>query len=148
MVQEVTNFARFYALLKRMPGAHDELKDELVKTFTNGRTSSLQGITMREYNAMCNSMQTTIDGESKKSEHIVKLKQARSSVLHQLQLMGIDTTNWSAVDAYCQNSRIAGKVFRQLTLAELEALPTKLRSIYNKERKAGLKPRFTVAMMN
>ena len=39
MKQEVTNFARFYALLKRMPGADKQL---LVYHHTNGRADSLR----------------------------------------------------------------------------------------------------------
>ena len=29
------------------------------------------------------------------------LKKKRSAVLHQMQLMGIDTANWAAVDNFC-----------------------------------------------
>ena len=48
------------------------------------------------------------------------LKKKRSAVLHQMQLMGIDTANWAAVDNFCLGVRIAGKKFRELGEAGLE----------------------------
>jgi hypothetical protein len=44
------NYARFYALLKRLPGAD---KETLVWSFTDGRTTHLHEMTQKEYNAMC-----------------------------------------------------------------------------------------------
>ena len=57
--------------------------------------------------------------------------------MHWLQVIGIDTTDWDRVDAYCLDARIAGKVFRKLTIPELEALVPKLKAI---ARKAKEKP--------
>lgn len=134
---KVTNFARFYALLKRMPGNHDGLKEQLVLTYTGNRTSSLKDIKQSEYDAMCASLQETLDGNVGAAEFKARIKSHRSKVLHWLQVIGIDTTDWDRVDAYCLDSRIAGKVFRKLTIPELEALVPKLKAI---ARKAKEKP--------
>lgn len=58
MKQEVTNFGRFYALLKLMPGGQDpeELKEELVWKFTDFRTNSLREIRRIEYDRMIEEM--------------------------------------------------------------------------------------------
>lgn len=61
------------------------------------------------------------------------LRRIRSSVLHQMQLLGINTADWSRVDAYCTNKRIAGKRFRDLDEEELGALLKKLRAIRRKK---------------
>ena len=53
-----------------------------------------------------------------------------------MQQMGIDTTDWNRINAFCQDQRIAGKPFARLTNDELDALAVKLRSI---QRKGGLK---------
>ena len=53
-----------------------------------------------------------------------------------MQKLGIDTTDWTSINAFCQDQRIAGKVFSQLSNEELEQLSVKLRSI---QRKGGLK---------
>lgn len=60
------------------------------------------------------------------------MKRKRSAVLHQMQLLGVDTADWSKVDAFCQNKRIAGKVFRELDGEELDAMLVKLRIIRRK----------------
>lgn len=131
---KVTNYARFYALLKRMPGNQDDLKEQLVLTYTGNRTASLKEITQSEYDAMCASMQQTLDGNIGAEEFKARIKSHRSKVLHWLQVIGIDTTDWDRVDAYCLDSRIAGKVFRKLTIPELDALVPKLKAIARKAK--------------
>lgn len=54
------------------------------------------------------------------------LKKKRSAVLHQMQLMGIDTANWAAVDNFCLGVRIAGKKFRELSADDLGIAPDPL----------------------
>jgi hypothetical protein len=67
-----------------------------------------------------------------------QLKRKRSSVLHQMQIMGIDTTDWKRVNELCLNKRIAGKLFHKLSYAELDAALLKLR-IINRKRLKNLK---------
>lgn len=65
-------------------------------------------------------------------ENLEEKKKARSAVLKQIQLYGIDTTDWDAVDRFCASPRIAGKAFRYLTIAELKTLRVKMLSIRHK----------------
>lgn len=60
------------------------------------------------------------------------LRRKRSSVLHRMQLLGIDTADWNRVDSFCQDARIAGKRFCQLDCDELDALFRKLLAIGRK----------------
>ena len=104
------NYARFYLLFNRLPTAdRDELKAELVRQYTKGRTDSLREMNHKEYDALCNALQDQINGD--KSREIIRnqLRLKRSAVLHQLQKMGIDTTDWNRINAYCKNPRIAGQ---------------------------------------
>lgn len=117
-----TNYAAFYALLKSMPGAS---KEDLVLQWTNGRTSSLKEMSEREYTLMIRQLRQQV-------ENLEEKKKARSAVLKQFQLYGIDTTDWDAVDRFCTSPRIAGKAFRYLTIAELKTLRVKMLSIRNK----------------
>ena len=117
-----TNYAAFYALLKSMPGAS---KEDLVLQWTNGRTSSLKEMSEREYTLMIRQLRQQV-------ENLEEKKKARSAVLKQFQLYGIDTTDWDAVDRFCCNARIAGKPFRYLTIPELKSLRVKMLSIRNK----------------
>lgn len=117
-----TNYATFYALLKLMPGAS---KEELVLQWTNGRTTSLKEMSAREYSMMIRQLREAV-------ENLEEKKKARSAVLKQIQLYGIDTTDWDAVDHFCSSPRIAGKAFRHLTIAELKTLRVKMLSIRNK----------------
>ena len=129
MAQEVTNFARFYGILKKSykfatKELGDEFKEGVVSQFTNGRTTSLREMTRKEYKLI-----RTAKDEQRKH---------RSQCLRLMQKLGIDTTDWTRINAFCQDQRIAGKVFSQLSNEELEQLSVKLRSI---QRKGGLKPK-------
>lgn len=128
------NYSRFYVLLSRMPTTdREELKVGLVSQFTGGRTDSLREMTDREYNAMCDQLQNQVANRRERDIYREELRRRRSTVLHLLQKLGIDTTDWSRVNAYCLNPRISGKEFRQLTPEELEQLAIKLRMIRRKE---------------
>lgn len=126
-----TNYAAFYALLKSMPGAS---KEDLVLQWTNGRTASLKEMSEREYSLMIRQLRQQV-------ENLEEKKKARSAVLKQLQLYGIDTTDWDAVDRFCCNARIAGKPFRYLTIPELKSLRVKMLSIRNKAELKGYEQR-------
>lgn len=128
-------FGRFYGLLNCMPGMDkDELKKSLVRQFTGGRTESLRSMRVREYETMCDELQRRVRASESMVER--ERRQWRSAVLHQLQLLGVNTADWTCVNKYCLDKRIAGKLFRELSVAELEALMPKLRAIRAKMRKA------------
>src|SRR3712207_5810946 len=113
------NYARFYTLLKRLPGADKEI---LVHQFTNGRTTHLHLMVRQEYERMCNEMERVAGYDARRAALRRELRKARSSVLHQFQLYGIDTTSWGRVNAFCLDPRIAGKKFRALSIDELKEL--------------------------
>lgn len=119
------NYRKFYALLARMPYAD---KETLVYQYTKGRTEHLRQMHPEEYRMMLRDMKRVVDDDEASRE----LKKRRSAVLKLMQQLGIDTTRWPNVDAFCTDARIAGKVFRRLSMNELEALVPKLRSILNK----------------
>ena len=123
MTQEVTNFARFYALFNKLPctGDREGLKKQIVLQYTWDRTESLREMTSKEYEACCCALE--------------ELRRKRSVCLKLMQQLGIDTTDWNRVNEFCNNPRIAGKPFVQISTAELEQLAIKLRAI---QRKGGL----------
>jgi hypothetical protein len=128
------NYARFYVLLNRLPTVDkDELKASLVSQYTGGRTESLREMTEKEYDAMCDELQRQDSNLKARELYREELRRKRSAVLKQLQKIGIDTTDWNRVDAYCMNPRISGKEFRKLTVDELETVNIKLRIIRRKE---------------
>ena len=51
MAQEITNFARFYALFNKLPfnGDREEFKNSIVLQYTWNRTDSLREMTRLEY---------------------------------------------------------------------------------------------------
>ena len=127
------NYARFYTLLKKMPGAD---KETLVSQYTDGRTTSLRETTRQEYDRMCRDMERETGYDEFVEGIRRQLRRRRSEVLKLMQQLGIDTTDWNRVDAFCKDVRIAGKAFRHISIDELEALAVKLRTI---ARKGGLK---------
>lgn len=130
-MNHVDNYGKFYKLLKLLPGAD---KETLVWQFTNGRTAHLRQMTDTEYERMCKEMERVIGYDERREQLRKALKKARSGVLHQMQLWGVNTADWKAVDAFSLDKRIAGKVFRFLDTEELAALNTKLRAMNRKKK--------------
>ncbi|WP_308271961.1 hypothetical protein [Prevotella sp.] len=89
-------------------------------------------MTYKEYELMCKEMERVAGYDERHAALRQALKKARSGVLHQMQLWGVNTADWKAVDAFCKDKRIAGKVFRQLDDEELQALNAKLRAMIRK----------------
>ncbi len=128
------NYARFYCLLKKLPGAD---KETLVEQYTDGRTSSLRETTRQEYDRMCRDMERETGCDEFVEGIRRQLRRKRSVCLKLMQQLGIDTTDWARVDNFCLNPRLAGKPFRNISIEELEELSVKLRII---KRKGGFKP--------
>lgn len=128
----MANYSRFYTLLGRMAfdGDKEELKESLVSQFTGGRTDSLREMARKEYEALCAHLDTV-------TNYSRTMRRKRSLCLKLMQKLGVDTWDWSRVNLFCQDSRIAGKPFARLSVEELDALSVKLRAI---ERSGGLKP--------
>jgi len=132
-MQEVTNFSRFYSILKRVPkiGDNEYLKKEMVSVATGGRTESLKEITRKEYDDLCNILEKRFP--EKRNIYVEQRRKKRSSCLKLLQKIGVDTTNWTAINNYCKSPKIAGKVFAELDIEELQHLSLKLRMILKKQ---------------
>lgn len=132
-MQEVTNFARFYSILKRVPkiGDNEYLKKEMVSVATGGRTESLKEITRKEYDDLCNILEKRFP--EKRNIYVEQRRKKRSSCLKLLQKIGVDTTSWPAINDYCKSPKIAGKVFAELDIEELQQLSKKLRMILKKK---------------
>ncbi len=133
MEQQVTNFARFYGILKRVPkiGDNEYLKKEMVSVATGGRTESLKEITRKEYDDLCNLLEKRFP--EKRNIYVEQRRKKRSSCLKLLQKIGVDTTSWTAINNYCKSPKIAGKVFADLDIDELQQLSLKLRMILKKK---------------
>ena len=134
--QQVTNFARFYSLLKQMPGGYDseELKAIFVRNATHGRTDSLRELTWSEYYDCCRIMEEVIGMKPQIEAARNQLRRQRSVVLRLMQKIGVDTTDWTAINSYCLSKKIVGKVFRDLSCDELSELSIKLRMILKKTK--------------
>ena len=133
-MQEVTNFARFYSILKRVPkiGDNEYLKKEMVSVATGGRTESLKEITRKEYDDLCNLLEKRFP--EKRNIYVEQRRKKRSSCLKLLQKIGVDTTSWTAINNFCKSPKIAGKVFADLDIEELQLLSLKLRMILKKKK--------------
>ena len=125
------NYHRFYALFNRLPGVDKaDMKETLVSSYTNGRTTHLSEMTQEEYEAMCMDLERRTGWRE-------ELRKKRSLCLRLMTQADIDTGDWNKVNAFCRHPRIAGKEFARLGVKELESLQKKLRAII---RKGGLQP--------
>ena len=138
MAQEITNFARFYALFNKLPfnGDREEFKKSIVLQYTWNRTDSLREMTRLEYKTCCEGLEKLAGVDERRQKMQEELKYWRSVCLRRIRNMGIVTSDWARVNDFCRNPRIAGKAFSQSSSDELEQLAVKLRFI---RRKGGLK---------
>lgn len=128
----MTNFGKFYALLKQMPGVDmEQVKESLVWQFSGLRTYSLREMTGKEYMEMLRHIENVI--ARKPNERVIK--KLRSGILHRLQKHGVDTTSWDAVNSFLLNPRVAGKLLFEMSVEEMQALTGKLEAILEKDRK-------------
>ena len=81
------NYARFYALLKQLPGAD---KETLVEQYTGGRTTHLRQMTIKEYELMCSVMAQVAGYETRMAALRKELRRKRSICLRLMQQLGID----------------------------------------------------------
>lgn len=130
MNRKPLNFARFYTLFNSLAyeGDREEFRKDLIRQYTGNRTDSLHQMSSQEYDTCCRAM----EGLTKRND---QLRKKRSLCLKLMQQLGIDTTDWTRINSFCNDRRIAGKPFARLNAAELEALAAKLRTI---QRKGGL----------
>lgn len=129
------NYARFYALLKKMPYAD---KSTLVEQYTHGRTTHLHETTASEYRTMCDEMERVTGYDERRKALQAQLRKKRSACLRLMQQLDVNTTDWPTVDNFCRNPRVSGKRFAQLDEEELDTLQVKLRMI---KKHGGLKSR-------
>lgn len=134
MGKKKRNYSRFYALCKAKGVDLEQYKDDLISQFTRGRTTSLKDMKDSEYDEMCDCIQSGRHQSESRGDYVLRRKKMRSAVLKRIQQLGVDTTDFDKVNAFCQNSRIAGKPFGMLTIKELESLIPKLEAILRKPK--------------
>lgn len=134
MGKKKRNYSRFYALCKAKGIDLEQYKDDLISQFTRGRTTSLKDMKDSEYDEMCDCIQSGRRQSESRDDYVLRRKKMRSAVLKRIQQLGVDTTDFDKVNAFCQNSRIAGKPFGMLTIEELESLIPKLEAILRKPK--------------
>ena len=92
-------------------------------------------MTSKEYEACCSALEKLTGQDEWRQKLREELRRKRSVCLKLMQQLGIDTTDWDRINAFCNNPRIAGKPFVRISAAELDQLSVKLRAI---QRKGGL----------
>lgn len=127
------NYARFYTLLNRVPTSdREELKRMLVRQFSDGRTDSVRELRKEEYENLCSALEQNDAAARARAAYREDLRRRRSGVLHQLQVLGVNTACWDTVNAVCKDPRIGGKEFRELDCMELDEVRRRLYAIQRK----------------
>ena len=130
-MKKTHNHSQFWTLFAQMPGAD---KDQLVWESSNMLTNSLTDFLEKNpsgYKSMIAHMQNAISTAKCPNENI---KLYRSGVLKRLQKYGVDTTDWTKINAFLKQPQITGKVMYQLSIDEMRTLITKLESMITKKK--------------
>lgn len=128
------NYRRFYGALNRLDyvGDLEDLKVQLVLDYTGGRTPHLHEMREEEYKELC----THLEAKARLTESAqllkAQLKKHRAICLCLMNEYGVNTADWSAVDKFCVQPKIAGKRFAWLKIDDLDKLARKLRAILGK----------------
>jgi hypothetical protein len=78
-MKKVKNYPRFFALIKTIPGDREELKENLVRAFTNGRTISIREMSAGEYDRMCDSLKESQTADLSQNDFTAEIKRQRSA---------------------------------------------------------------------
>lgn len=127
MKTQESKHGKFYKLLASLP---DVNKEDLVWQYSNMVTISLQELYANNivaYNHMIADLENLVKNNQ---DYIKKL---RSGVLHRMQKLGVNTTNWQDVNLFLNDKRIAGKLLYELSCDELNSLIMKLESMLAKQ---------------
>ena len=120
-------------------GLGEERYRTLIGELTDGRTTSTKGLTYAEAQYLAGYITgANVKLRTSAEEMAIRsLKRQRSAVLKRMQQIGVDTTDWSLVNAFLRHPRVAGKPLYELDGDELEALIPKLESIKKKLKENG-----------
>lgn len=130
-------YSDIWAMIAQLPGEGlepEELKEVLVQGVSGGRTTSLRELTGGELAKLRQELRERTNSKPERASG--ELRRKRSLALKQLEIYGINTKVWSAVNAFVSDSRIAGKEFAELDEEELDQLRKKMYAINRKSRKA------------
>ena len=125
---------KFFALLSGMPGAD---KEQLVWQYSGMLTTSLRefyATRPEEYERMIADMQVKAQGTGHRTQsNAPETKRLRSAILKRLQKHGVDTTDWTRVNTFLVQPRIAGKLLFEMNADEMRKLVAKLEQILRKD---------------
>lgn len=125
---------KFFALLSGMPGAD---KEQLVWQYSSMLTTSLRefySINPEGYKRMIADLQVKAQGTGHRAQGSdPETKRLRSAILKRLQKHGVDTTDWTRVNTFLVQPRIAGKLLFEMNADEMRRLVAKLEQILRKD---------------
>ena len=134
---------KFFALLRGMPGAE---KEQIVWQYSNMLTTSLREFYARDpegYKRMIVEMQEKAQGSGRRAQgdpqtpqgrlNTAETKKLRSAILKRLQKHGVDTSDWTRVNTFLVQPRIAGKLLFEMNADEMRRLIAKLEQILRKD---------------
>lgn len=133
------SYRPFYALLAKLQTSdREELKEDIVYSVSNGRTKSLSALSDKELAEAIRFLSNAAGKSVKKPAATDKQRELRSVIITLLEKLGVYVINkdWSAVNTFLMQPRIAGKMLYEMDEAELAALGRKLRAIIDKDRGA------------
>ena len=109
-------------------GIGKEEKEAMLLDLTDGRTCHTNELTHKESIYLWG----YLNGQTASSGYD-PIKTHRSGCLKIMQKIGVDTTDWNAINSYCLDKRTAGSVFYDLTIDDLKKLRKRLEKILKKK---------------
>lgn len=122
---------KFFSLLSQMPGAS---KEDMVWQYSGMLTTSLREFYAKkpeEYKRMVADL--AVKAASKRAGQDQDIKKLRSAILKRLQQHGVDTADWTRVNTFLAQPRIAGKLLFEMDANEMRKLIAKLEQIFRKD---------------
>lgn len=133
MTMKKRDYTAIWGLINATRGVleAEEAKEIAVSEVSDGRTTSLRELSDRELTRL--RVQLRAQAKSLAPAKDKTRTRRRSMCLHLMEEYGIDTHDWTRINAFVEDPRIAGKPFGRLSSEELSALSRKLRAMIRKQ---------------
>lgn len=134
-------YSKFHALMHQL-GISDNKADLLAGY---GATSTKE-LTDKDLAHLIKRLMDMLDSRYNASKEVRKYRSIALALLNQY---GIYVTNgdWRSVNKFLSNKKVAGKLLYEMSIPEMKALCTKLRSMINKQKKKLAKEK-TLSILN
>lgn len=131
------SYQRFFALLRRVgyDGDLEDVRREMVRGISDGRTDSLRDLSALEYRELCDRLERTLPSRPRIDKMDTERKKWERAVYAVMSSIGVDIRNRSAVRSFLSARTIGCTNLDALDAEEMRGLFLQLKKIESKPKR-------------